>query len=159
MERRAAMVVPRREMAAIPKRSHYITPLPDGAGVNQLHKWVPKAITAMSPWGVSAASLQTAARKAALPWQTYSNSSQASGSSKAARWPLLIREEKEKTIFDQHTAVSDVAYSTVSWRDRPVSRWEGKHQSCTMCYLAYTSHCHRDWIYLCHQLLKLAGKW
>lgn len=33
----------------IPKGSHYITPLPDGAGVNQLRKWVPKAITAMPP--------------------------------------------------------------------------------------------------------------
>jgi len=55
------------------------------------------------PPGVCADSLQTAARKAALPWQTYSNCSQAAGSSKATCWPLLIREEKEKTIFDQHT--------------------------------------------------------
>lgn len=42
---------------------------------------------------------------------------------------------------------TDLAYSCVSWGDRPVGRWEGKHQR---CYLAYTSHHHRGWIYLCH---------
>lgn len=79
MERIATIAVPRREMAVIPKGSRYITPLPDGAGVNQLHKQLlhkPKPITAMSPQGVSADFLQTAIRKAALPWQIYSHSSQ-----------------------------------------------------------------------------------
>lgn len=49
MERRTGVGFCRRELAATPKGSHYITPMLDGAEVIQLRKQVPKAITAMSP--------------------------------------------------------------------------------------------------------------
>lgn len=127
----------------------------DGPGANQLHKQLlhtPKAIAGASPWGVCAVSLQTTARKAAQPWQTYLNSSQASGSSEP-RWPLLTREEKRR-LFDQRTVVGDLAHPCVSWRDRPGGRWEGRHQR---CYLASTSH-HRLNLPVPSQLLKQVFK-
>lgn len=159
MERRAAIVVPRREMAVIPKGSHYNTALPDGAGVNRLHKWVPKAITAMSPWGVSADTLQTAARKAARPWQMHSNSLQASGSSKATGWPLLIREEKEKTIFDQNTVVSDSIFHRVLGRQASQQMREKRLKLYNALLSRYFSMPQRLGIYPCNQPLKQVGKW
>lgn len=155
---RAAIVVLREEAAEFPKGFIALVHSQMGLG---LISCISNCciITAVSPWGVSADSLQTEGRKAALHWQMCSNSSQALGSSEAMSWPLLMREEKEKTGFDQHTVVSSLAYSTMSWGDKPVSRWKGRYQSCMIHYLSHTSHCHRDWNHLCKQLLTQAGEW